>query len=129
MVIPKPNASPSFIDFELEIPCDVPAATYAGAQQDQVFVFTTCPEPLIGFDSTGINGNCGAYDRKIYVAPVYAPLFPVMTAGVGNWVFWDENAVNKVADGTYYVANTDTGLPPNNKITVQNSVVTSKQSC
>ena len=129
MVIPKPNASPSFIDFELEIPCDVPAPTYAGAQQDQVFVFTTCPEPLIGFDSTGINGNCGAYDRKIYVAPVYAPLFPVMTAGVGNWVFWDENAVNKVADGTYYVANTDTGLPPNNKITVQNSVVTSKQSC
>ena len=127
MVIPKPNASPSFIDFELEIPCDDPGATTF--LQEQVFVWTSCPDPLREFNSTGINGTCGAYDRKIYVAQVNSYSGGAARPHETDWVFWDENGVNKVADGTYYVENQNSSYPPNIKITVQNSVITNQQSC
>jgi hypothetical protein len=134
MVIPKPNASPSFIDFELEIPCDDPAATTF--LQDQIFIGfeRLCPEPLREFNSSGIGGTCGIYDRKIYVAKVNRWSGGEMTAHETDWVFWDENGVNKVADGTYYVEDQNPSPPntissPNTRITVQNSVITGYFGC
>tara|TARA_R110000803_G_scaffold207426_1_gene275357 strand:- start:355 stop:1143 length:789 start_codon:yes stop_codon:yes gene_type:complete len=123
MVVPKPNASPSYIDLKLEIPCDDPSVV-----QDQIFQSQVCPHALREFECGLV--ACGQYTTSIFCSRVNNTVDGEMSVLEGDWVFWDPNAVNKVPDGTYYVKSQNPAFTtPDYSINVVNSVVASVISC
>jgi len=98
MVIPKPNPTPSVVNFEFVGPC-------SGTAFD---ISVSCPAALPHYDSTTIGRPatleaCGdTINQKYYHAPVNG------TAGVPalyDWVFSDQNGQSVLLGGWYKIEN------------------------
>jgi len=99
MVVPKPNVNSGMLSLRIEGPCS------NTSWKAQVF----CPVKLPGYPAGTVSSGCLNYSTTMYIA---SPSFYGGTPGSAyaqanyipqkhDWVFWDEDAVNKVPEGIY----------------------------
>ena len=118
MVIPKPNAFPTTVTFQMDITC-----LNADFELEPF-----CPAPLTGIPGTTTSHSsctqvCSAdFDTTYYTAPVSG------IAGqpaVNDWIFTDANGVNPLSDSHWGISFNGN----NYCITVANGVITSLTIC
>ena len=93
MVIPKPNASPSLLDLEIEAPC--------GSTGWDIQV--NCPTALNSFLAGVAGASCSSYTTTIWTASVYNTDGMSSIIQLHDWVFSDVNGVTKKPAGIYPV--------------------------
>ena len=120
MVVPKPNATPSLVQFQMDGPCG-----------STIFDFeANCPVKLSVKDRGELlpTGECGVYTTVFYTASPHTTdgLSPA-NLQVHDWVFEDEDGVTSLPAGDY-PARFPGG--PNKIMTVSaNGVITSLVAC
>ena len=119
MVVPKPNATPSLVQFQMDGPCG-----------STIFNFeANCPVKLPRKDRGELvttTGKCGIYTHDFYTAsPQYVDGISLFL-DVHDWVFEDEDGVTPLPAGDY-PAKFPGG--PNRIITVANGVITAMVAC
>ena len=118
MVVPKPNATPSLVQFQMDGPCG-----------STIFNFeANCPVKLPRKDRGELLpvGECGVYTHDFYTAsPQYVDGISLFL-DVHDWVFEDEDGVTPLPSGDY-PARFPGG--PKRIMTVANGVITAMVAC
>jgi len=116
MVVPKPNATPSIIQVEVDVTCPF----------SQFNVDFNCPANLNTFDGSVVGRACGSVGTNFYTASVATVDGVSSTIGVYDWAFSDINGVNPQAAGVYPVVI----IGVNHLVTVDsNGVVSAVAAC
>ena len=93
MVVPKPNATPSIIQVEIDVTCPF----------GEFNVDFNCPTNLNSFSGNLVGRACGSTGANFYTASVATVDGVSSTIGVYDWAFSDINGVNPQAAGVYPV--------------------------
>ena len=118
MVIPKPNASPSLVQMQLEGPC--------GSTVFDISAY--CPVKLSRKERGAASGVCKVYTTQFYTAsPHTSDGLSSSDLQVHDWVFEDDDGVTALPAGVYPAKYP--GGPDNIMTVSANGVITSLVAC
>tara|TARA_R100001163_G_C4966652_1_gene128262 strand:- start:370 stop:723 length:354 start_codon:yes stop_codon:yes gene_type:complete len=93
MVVPKPNATPTTLNLQIESLCSA-----------NIFdIRINCPLSLNNFDGGAVNDVCGTLGTPFYTAHVGNDTGTSATIAANDWAFNDVNGVTPKPAGQYPV--------------------------